>query len=162
LNTERLILRPFSADDFEIFAEMNGDPDVMRYIAPVQDKMDAFRSLCATIGHWTVRGYGAWCVVERASGQQVGRAGIIDWFGHPGREIGYALRKSAMGKGYATEAAGAALKYAHDVVGARGLYSVIHPDNKPSIHVAEKLGARYHHETKFKGETLHVYQHRDP
>jgi RimJ/RimL family protein N-acetyltransferase len=162
LQTERLLLRPFRAADFEAYAEMNANPEVMRYIDAVQDREAAFRSLCANIGHWEVRGYGPWAVEERATGRLVGRAGLFFWETRPGLELGYALIPSAWGKGYAFEAAARSLRHAHQTLGARGVLSVIHPDNKASIRVTEKLGARLDREVVLRNQPLHVYVLRDP
>ena len=162
LRTERLILRPHRPEDFEAFAAMCADLEVMRYIAEVQDRDTAFRSFCATFGHWQVRGYGFWAVEEVATGALLGRVGLVRWDGHPAVEVGYALRRTAWGKGYATEAVRASLGYAHGVVGARGVISLIHPDNAPSIKVAERVGARYVREHMVKKEALRLYLHRDP
>ena len=162
LQTERLLLRPFRAADFEAYAEMNANPEVMRYIDAVQDREAAFRSLCASIGHWEVRGYGPWAMEERATGRLLGRAGLFFWETRPGLELGYALIPSAWGKGYAFEAAARSLRHAHQTLGARGVLSVIHPDNKASIRVTEKLGARLDREVVLRNQPLHVYVLRDP
>jgi RimJ/RimL family protein N-acetyltransferase len=162
LQTERLLLRPFRSADFEAYAEMNANPDVMRYIDAAQDREAAFRSFCANIGHWEVRGYGPWAMEERATGRLVGRAGLLFWETKPGLEVGYAVHPSAWGKGYATEAAARSLRHAHQALGARGVLSVIHPENAASIRVAEKLGARLDREVVVRNQPLRVYVYRDP
>ncbi len=163
LPTERLFLRPHRNADFEPYAEMSANPEVMRFIDDVQDRETAFRSFCASIGHWSVRGYGPWAIEERATGRYLGRAGLLNWEGWPGLEVGYALHPSAWGKGYGTEVAARALRYAHEVVGARGVLSCIHPQNTASIRVAEKLGARFAREVVIhRKHHVHVYLHRDP
>ena len=162
LQTDRLLLRPFRAADFEAYAEMNANAEVMRYIDAVQDRETAFRSFCANIGHWEVRGYGPWAMEERATGRLVGRAGLLFWETKPGLEVGYAVHPSAWGKGYATEAAARSLRHAHQTLGARGVLSVIHPENTASIRVAEKLGARLDREVLVRNQPLRVYVYRDP
>src|SRR5438105_4445915 len=162
LQTDRLILRPFRAADFEAYAEMNANPDVMRYIDEIQDRQAAFRSMCANIGHWEVRGYGPWAVEERATGRLVGRAGLLFWETNPGMEVGYAIHPSLWGKGYATEVAARSLRYAHETLGARGVLSLIQPANAPSIRVAEKLGARLDREIQIRNKPVRVYVYRDP
>ena len=141
---------------------MNADPDVMRYIDEVQDRWSAFRSFCANIGHWTVRGFGPWAVEESATGALIGRAGFLKWADHPAVEVGYALYSSAWGKGYATEAAGRALRYAHEVVGARGVISLILPGNAPSVRVAERLGARFDRQHRTHDKLADLYLYPDP
>jgi RimJ/RimL family protein N-acetyltransferase len=162
LTTERLLLRGFRAEDFEAYAALNGDPVVMRYIDAVQDRAAAFRSFCAAIGHWTARGYGPWAIEERETGRFVGRAGLLRWEDWPALEVGYTLHPSVWGKGYATEAARRALRYAHEIVNARGVISLIQPGNAASIRVAERLGAKFDREAKVHGHHVRIYVHPDP
>lgn len=162
LETERLVLRMFRESDLDAYAEMCADPEVMRYLDPVPDRDAAFRGFCAGVGHWSVRGYGFWVLEEIDSGQPLGRAGLVRWEGRRDVEVGYALRRTAWGKGYATEASRVALRYAHEVVGARGVVSVIDPANAASIRVAERLGAGFDRAESIKGFLLHVYRYPDP
>jgi RimJ/RimL family protein N-acetyltransferase len=162
LQTDRLLLRPFRTEDFEAYAAMNALDEVMRHIDKAQDREQSFRSLAANIGHWTLRGYGPWAVEERETGAFIGRVGLLRWNDWPSIEVGYALIPSRWGKGYAVEAAERARRYGHEVVGARGLVSMITPDNAPSIRVAERMGARFQCETTSRGKVLHVYVHPDP
>lgn len=146
LTTARLLLRPFGPTDFESYAAMCANPEVMRYIDDVQDRETAFRSFCASLGHWEARGYGPWALEERATGRVVGRAGLFHWERFPAIEIGYLLEPSAWGKGYATESAERSLRFAREVVRARGVVSLIQPENTASIRVVEKLGAKFERE----------------
>jgi RimJ/RimL family protein N-acetyltransferase len=145
LETERLILRPSALDDLEGFAAMFGNAEVMQFLATdgkAMPRFGAWQSLCSTIGHWALRGYGMFAVVERASGQFVGRVG--PWFPEewPGLEIGWTLRREAWGKGFATEAAERCLAFAFLELGQSHVISLILPENVRSIHVAERLGER--------------------
>jgi len=146
LTTARLVLRPFRLADFESYAAMCANPEVMRYIDDVQDRESAFRSFCASLGHWEVRGYGPWALEESATGSVIGRAGLFHWERFPSIEVGYLLEPSAWGKGYATEAAERSIRFAREVVRARGVVSLIQPDNTASIRVVEKLGAKLERE----------------
>jgi len=141
LVTERLIMRGPSAADFEPFAKMMADPDVARYIAPApMERSDAWRALSSAIGHWVLRGYGAWTVTQKSDGAYVGRVGMINPEGWPGLEIGWTLDKPFWGKGYATEAAAAAMRYAFLTQPVDRLISNIDPENAPSQAVATRLG----------------------
>ncbi len=164
LTTDRLLLRPFRAADLDAHAAMNADPTVMRFIAEVEDRATAFRTLCAYLGHWQLRGYGPWAVEERATGAFVGRAGLVRFEPWTDVEVAYALAPSAWGKGYAGEVAARSLRYAHEVVGARGVASHILEGNAGAIRVAERLGARYVRDAdvKVKGATVRVYVYPDP
>jgi RimJ/RimL family protein N-acetyltransferase len=55
-------------------------------------------------------------------------------------EVGYILKKTYWGKGYATEGAGACIKYGFELFGADKIYATIRPENTLSIAVAERIG----------------------
>jgi RimJ/RimL family protein N-acetyltransferase len=159
LCTERLLLRAFSDHDFEPFAEIVSDPEVVRYLddgAPIS-REECWRGMALFIGHWQLRGYGWWAVEDRRSGDFLGRIGLYNPEGWPGIEIGWLLRREAWGTGLATEGATAALTFAFDTVGADHVISLIDPRNERSIRVAEKLGATYEHHLRFKDRELVVY-----
>jgi RimJ/RimL family protein N-acetyltransferase len=141
LETERLVLREFRASDFEAYAAFMADPEVARYIAPApMSREDAWRSLASTIGHWTLRGYGTWAVERKADGGFMGRVGMINPEGWPGLEIGWTLGRPYWGKGYATEAALASMRYAFLTQPVDRLISNIDPDNTASQSVAKRIG----------------------
>lgn len=141
LQTERLILRAPDGDDLDEWAAIMADPDVARYIAPApMTRDDAWRSLAGALGHWHLRGYGAWAVERKSDGAMIGRVGMINPEGWPGLEIGWTLGKSYWGHGYATEAAAAAMRFAFLTQPVDRLISNIDPDNTPSQAVALRLG----------------------
>ena len=93
---------------------------------------------------WDERGFGRWAVEERDSGQLVGHAGLgVHHLWPDDPELGWGIDPERWGRGYATEAARAALEHGWALGFARAV-SVIHPANAASIRVAEKLGERLH------------------
>lgn len=141
LFTPRLMLRPADADDLEDWVRFAGDPETMRFMGGAQPRSIAWRSLCAQAGAWSIRGFSSFSVIERSSGHWVGRVGSWqpeDW---PMPEIVYGLLPDFTGRGYATEAAGAAIDYAVDALGWTTVSHIIDPANLPSIAVAKRLGA---------------------
>jgi RimJ/RimL family protein N-acetyltransferase len=159
LETERRRLRPFRDADFDAYATMCADPGVMRYLGDGRtlDREDAWRQMAMFAGHWALRGFGTWAVEEKSSGAFVGRVGLHYPEGWPDREVGWTLLRSHWGRGYATEAARAALGHAFDALGWDRVISLIHPDNARSILVAERLGERCERETTVRGLTARVY-----
>jgi RimJ/RimL family protein N-acetyltransferase len=142
LETERLVLRAIDADrDFEAYAAMMADEETARFIGGVQERAAAWRAMCSILGHWQVRGYGFFAVEEKGTGELVGRVG--PWFpeGWPAREVGWTIVRSRWGRGYAVEAATAALDWVFDGLGWEAAIHTIQPENTPSIGVATKLGA---------------------
>lgn len=141
IETERLILRPTSAQDFEAWATAAEDAEGCRYIGGVQARAVAWRGLLMMAGAWAVQGFAMFSVIEKASGQWVGRVGPWQPDGWPGPEVGYTIARPAWGQGYAPEAAQAAMQWAFDTLDWTEVIHTIHPDNRASQQVAVKLGA---------------------
>jgi RimJ/RimL family protein N-acetyltransferase len=159
LETDRLLLRMWREEtDFEPFAEMCGDENVMRFLGgkPL-DRLEAWRNMAFHIGHWELRGYGHWAVEEKSSGKFIGRLGFLNPVGWPAFEIGWTLSHSAWGKGYASEGARRALAYAFKELDKPHVISLIHPDNKNSIRVAERLGETLEGKTQLFGHEVLIY-----
>lgn len=164
LETERLRLRALQIDDLDAYARMYADPDVMRFLeggAPL-DRGAAFRSMALHLGHWQLRGFGQWALEERVSGSFVGRAGLWQPEGWPGLEVGWILDRAAWGRGYASEAGGAAMGFAFDVLHADEVISLIRPGNESSIRLAERLGESYKRTVQLLGSEARLYSRRDP
>jgi len=160
LQTARLRLRPWRAADWDAYAAMCADPEVMRHIGvggPLS-REDAWRQMAGMLGHWALKGYGLWALELRAGGTLVGRVGFIDPPGWPGFELGWLLGRDHWGHGYAREAAQAALAFAFDELGQRRVISLIRPDNLRSIRVAEAIGERLCERIPFMGSEALVYE----
>jgi RimJ/RimL family protein N-acetyltransferase len=163
--TERLILRPPTAQDIDPFVEIHEDPEVVRFlsgIGPATGRIASWRLLALLIGHWQLRGYGQWAVVEKATGELIGRVGL--WYpeGWPGIELGWVIKRSRWDHGFATEAARAGVAFAFNEVGADRIISMIQPDNPRSIRVALKIGEAYTETQRFNGQDLQVYAMSNP
>jgi len=160
LETDRLILRMLRDSDFDAYAEMCADPEVMRYIGDGQplDRAMAWRNLAMMVGHWSLRGYGFWAAEERSSGVLVGRIGLWNREGWPGFEIGWMLRRPFWGRGYATEGARRALQFAFTQLDRPHVISLIRPGNFASIRVAERLGERRLDTTEVMGKPALLYR----
>ena len=158
LETARLRLRPFEERDLDAFAQMCADPKVMRFLTgKPMSRLETWRSIAAILGHWQLRGFGMWAVEESESGTFVGRVGFIHPEGWPGFELGWALARSAWGRGFATEAARRALEYAFEELDKDHVISLIHPENLRSMAVAERLGERHEETIEFLGNETLIY-----
>ena len=143
LETERLILRPPTADDFEPWVAFAADPEVAQFIGGVLSRAMVWRSICSVTGAWTINGFSMFSVIEKSTGGWVGRLGPwrpVDW---PGSEVGWALARDAWGKGYALEGATAAIDWAFDQLGWTEVIHAIDPTNIRSSNVARRLGATH-------------------
>jgi RimJ/RimL family protein N-acetyltransferase len=142
LHTERLLMRGWSEDDFDAWAAICADPEVMLGLgqAKALDAPEAWKQLAMWVGHWELKGFGHWVLEERDTGDFVGRAGLYHPAGYPGIEVGWTVGRRHWGKGYAPEAAREACRWAHEELGLQHIISLIDPSNTRSIRVAEKLG----------------------
>lgn len=159
LETERLRLRGHRLSDFPECAAMWADPRVTRYIGghPLSEE-DAWSKFLRYSGHWAMRGFGFWAVEEKSGGRYIGDLGFADFkrdmeppLGHV-PEAGWVLAQSAHGKGYATEALQAALRW----LGAPRTVCLIHPENVASIRVAEKCGFKVSRPASYHGVSVVV------
>jgi len=159
LETDRLKLRMWRESDVDAYADMCADPLVMRYLGPgkVLSRSDAWRSVAFFMGHFQLRGYGHWAVEEKATGAMIGRLGFLNPEGWPGFEIGWTLARHAWGKGYATEGATHALRYAFERLDQPHVISLIHPCNVASMKVAERIGETFERKTRLFESDVLVY-----
>ncbi len=144
METDRLLLRQWRAEDREPFAAMNADPVVMRYFPAPLDRAasDAFAERNET--GIAERSWGLWAVELRSTGEFAGYVGLQPAPAAlpcaPAIEIGWRLAAAQHGSGYATEAARAVREHAFQVIGLAGLVSFTTEANRPSRRVMEKLG----------------------
>ena len=144
LETERLVLRPLKDDDVDDYFAVLDSPEVRRWLHLPEslDRSDAWQQIAGFLGQWVLRGTGQWALEERSTGAFLGRAGLHrperpDW---PGVEVGWTLHPDHWGKGYATEAGTAAIRYAFAELELDRIFSCILADNGPSQAVARRLG----------------------
>jgi RimJ/RimL family protein N-acetyltransferase len=160
--TERLVFREMTPDDLDMMADLLGDPEVMAYYPRPKSRAEALDWIVWNQRLYRERGFGLWIVELRGTGGPVGDCGLtpqaVD--GILEIEVGYHVRRSLQGRGYATEAASAARDHARDVLGLDRLIALIDPGNMPSQRVAEKIGLALEKETERAGKRLRVYAGR--
>ena len=160
IKTDRLYLRPFRQDDLDPFTAMVSDPEVISmatYTGKPMNRSQAWNWMCMMLGHWHLRGFGIWAVEEIESRELIGRVGLqfLDWFDDV--ELVWMLRSQSWGKGFATEAARAAIQYGFQEKGLPRIAAVINIDNQPSINLAERLGMI--REKKIEREGVFFFQY---
>ncbi len=147
IRTARLLLRPWRAGDRDGLAAINADPRVMRHIGGgVLDRAESDVLWGRLRRDWRDRGFAPWAVERVADGTLLGFCGLaVPTFLPqvlPAVEIGWRLRRDAWGRGYATEAAQAALAAGWTSMGLAQVVAIVHPENERSLALAGRLGMR--------------------
>lgn len=158
IETERLLLRMFRADDLDNLAGLLSDPDVMRFVEDGNPKSrdEADKALKSMLKHWERHRFGRWAVVERSTQEFVGFGGLRSLSGTP--EVVYHLVTAHWGKGLATELARASLRFGFDEHCFDRIVAIAKPLNAGSIHVMEKLGMQFEMQTSYYN--IEVIQYR--
>lgn len=152
LETPRLLLRPWRAEDRAPFFTLNCEPAVVRHLMPLsREGSDAM--LDRIDDHFAAHGWGLWALEDRGNGRLVGLCGLTtltsDLPFAPGVEIGWRLATAAQGKGLAREAATAALGFGFESLGLERIVAFTVPANTASWGLMRRLGmretGRFHH-----------------
>ena len=157
LETDRLVLRQWTVDDVPEYGRIMQDPETSRFFGGPLSPVQVWRQVALFVGHRALRGWSQSAVVERATGQLVGRGGLWRPEGWPGLEVGWVLDRSRWGRGYASELGRAARDFAAEALHAPHLLSLIDPANAASIHVAEAIGSSWEGESEIDGHRVLVY-----
>jgi len=145
LRTPRLVLRPWRAEDREPFAALNADPEVRRFFPSLQTRSESDASADFLSSQFDRTPYGPWAVEVPGVTPFAGFVGPWEVnFDDPPRrvEIGWRLARAYWGKGYATEAAKAALDFAFGPGGLEEIIAFVVPGNRASRAVMERIGLR--------------------
>ena len=143
LDTDRLSLRPPRLDDLRWSYDRIGSDPRVAWDGEASTIMESLKGLENRIAHWREHGFGMWVVIEKASGESLGFAGLVMLKGTDEVQVGYYLGRSAWGKGYATEAGRASMRYGFMELGLSRVVAVVRPENVASQQVLAKLGLRY-------------------
>jgi RimJ/RimL family protein N-acetyltransferase len=165
VETARLLLRMPVLADAEVLMSVIWDPDVVAQkqvtLTEPPGGLDlALKNTADMLRQWELRGYGQWCIVEKATGDVIGVVGFYHpqkpW---PGVDLGWLLDRSRWGQGYATEAAGAALDWIWANTHVDRVISLIAPDDTRSMRVATKIGQRFERADvdPVHGDPAHVF-----
>lgn len=142
ITTARLSLLPPGPEHLDDIIRLKADPRVFGVMLHgVRTPQRTREELQDDIEFWTVRGYGIWSVFERATGDFLGIAGLMERPDGRGVALRYALWPECRGKGFAREAARAALAFGH-AAGLARIVAVAREDNSASVGVLTDLGMR--------------------
>lgn len=159
LETDRLIVREWEPDqDVDFALAIYGDWEVARWLGanpqPMTDREALRQRLHFRLNemHAANDGTGFWPLEEKDTGDVVGALLIKTLPDGEGNltgdtEIGWHLRRASWGKGYATEAAKAGIRYAFDILKLPELHAVVYSNNAKSIAVTQRLGMQHQGQT---------------
>jgi RimJ/RimL family protein N-acetyltransferase len=160
LVTARLTLRQFVHEDWSAMHEHYSDPECTTYtFRRALTEAKSWRAMARMVGHWQLRGYGPYAVVESKAQIVIGAIGLWypnDW---PEPEIKWALIRKHWGMGYASEAVRAVQRIAVIHFNGKAPISLIDRDNKPSIKLALSVGATFERQIPFRGLVSQLYRH---
>src|SRR5688572_6236728 len=161
LETDRLALRRFTANDYHWLVELYRDAEVMRYGGGVKSAGQVKAVMHERILDYydANPGLGVWMTVERATGTPVGFHVLNNIQGETIIQVGYFLLKPAWGRGYATEMARALLRHGFVNLGLPQITAIAERENVASHHVLTKIGLRRNGERAF---THPAYAHAGP
>jgi RimJ/RimL family protein N-acetyltransferase len=141
LRTERLILRRWRDSDRETFAELNADPETMRYFPATLTRAESDAFVDRIDAHLGDHGWGLWAVEVSDGAPFIGFVGLsVPRFAPELVEVGWRLHCDHWGNGYATEAAREALRFGFDELQLAEIVSFTTVANAPSRRVMERIG----------------------
>ena len=161
LETERLILKQFTLDDFPALMACWSTPEMIKINGGEKPTTESVWSrLLRYIGHWQALGYGYWAVFEKTTGRYAGSFGFQDvhrditpQLKYP--EAGWTLIPEVQGKGYASEALAAVLLWADQTLSSP-LCCIIDEENKRSNHLAERFGFQFQDYVNYRGKQVRM------
>lgn len=144
LETDRLIIRSFEEEDFPEFSLMCADPAVMEFFPSTLNEEESKKLYDRICTHYETYGYSLYSVVRKDTGEWIGFTGLLnvpfECHFAPAVEIGWRLKSSCWGKGFATEAAEKVLDYAFSELQLDEVVSFTATINLRSIKVMERIG----------------------
>jgi RimJ/RimL family protein N-acetyltransferase len=156
LHTERLTLREYRREDFDLFAAHVADPVSAAHLVPA-DRHAAWRIFCSQAGLWLIHGAGWWAVEEKETGQLVGNVGAFFREESTVMELGWNTYRACWGRGFANEAAAAVLKHALEIRREPKVRALIASANVSSLRVAMRLGLTHEADTEIYGKSVGIY-----
>lgn len=139
LTTERLVMRPLSRAHLADLVALYADPEVGRFLKPL-DEAGHVRRIEEATHMWATRGHGRAAIHEKETGRFLGRSGLQYWPEHDEVEVTWALRREAWGRGFATEAARGWIRWGWEHLDVPYLTANIAPENTASRSVADRVG----------------------
>ena len=154
LQTERCMIRETTVEDVDSFYRLYAEPTITEYMEPLFEDRD--EEIAYTKNYiervYGFYGYGMWTVLEKNSGEVIGRAGITWREGYELPELGFVIGVPWQRQGYAYEVCTAILSYAKTELLMEQVQALVQPGNKNSLRLCETVGFTLTGETMLAGE----------
>lgn len=159
IETERLLLRCFTIEDAGLIYDLNLDPDVIRYTHDQINNLDHARQILeqTILPQYVLYNHGRWAVHLKPQLEFIGWCGLKYFPQRDEIDLGYRFKKQYWGKGYATEAAYACIKYGFEKLNIRRIIGRALPENTASLHVLEKCRMTFLTEEIVDGHPAKTY-----
>jgi len=160
VETARLRLRNFTREDLDGLWRIASDAEVMRHIGdgfPFTREV-TLSNLNGIINAFDRRGWGRWALEKKDGGGLIGYCGLAHGCDEIGVELVYLLAREEWGKGIASEAAAATLRYGFETLGFESIAAVTRPDNWRSRRVMQRLGMGFEREAVYHGYGCVTYR----
>lgn len=145
IETERLSIRLFEAEDLNTAYRLFNDSQVQKFLSAknrrTREQLEVL--IKNSVNYWKLRGFGMLCVADKSNGEMIGYCGFQNFDGTSDIEIAFAFLKEHWGKGIATEAAKGCLKFGFEKLGCERIFAVTVPGNAASLRVLEKSGMSF-------------------
>jgi ribosomal-protein-alanine N-acetyltransferase len=164
LETEHLVFRPLTAFDLDSLAELYADPEVMRFLGGPRSRDEVERVLNRYIRDYEIDGHSFFATIRKSDQRFIGQCGLLnqEFEGQTEIELGYVLARPYWQHGLAIEGIQALKDYGLQQLGFPRLISLIPPENRASIYIAEKIGMHYEREVEQWGERFSLYMVKQP
>jgi len=164
IETNRLLFRTFTLDDACLLYELNNDPDVIKYTGDPINDIDHAKQVLEQIimPQYALYNHGRWAVHVKPGHEFIGWCGLKNRPERNEIDLGYRFIKSSWGKGYATEAAFACIRYGFEKLQLLCITGRAMPANTASLKVLEKCGMTFICEEVVDGHPANTYQIRNP
>jgi len=159
IHTNRMSLRPFTADDVQHAFGWFGDPLVMRFTpsGPDRTMQETAARIASYERHQSQHGFSKWIIIDRSCSRPIGDAGLMSFPEYGWIDFGYRLAQPYWGKGLATEVASAWVQTAFGELALDRLTAIVHPENCASLRVLQKLGFVKQRRDVFRGMECVVF-----
>ncbi|MBI9044400.1 MAG: GNAT family N-acetyltransferase [Anaerolineaceae bacterium] len=159
IETKRLLLRGFQQADSEVLAGILAKENVVQYIGTGRSIPEEKIPLIIEkiLEAWDKNGYGRWAVTLKSTGELIGWSGLEYLPDTGDTEILYLYDEPYWGKGYASEAAFASLRFWYEHTDLDVIIGLTYPENIPSQIILKKIGLKYVREAEYFGLNLFLY-----